>query len=56
MALSIVNWAKYVEGQSKLLLESEALVESGRVLRFVINDMRVIYVNVQASMKNTLCR
>jgi len=56
MALSIVNWAKYVEGHTKLTRESEASVESGRVLRFVIDDMRVIKANVQASMKNTSCR
>jgi len=56
MALSIVNWAKYVEGHTKLTRQSEASVESGRVLRFVIDDMRVINANVQASMKNTSCR
>ena len=53
MALSIVYWAKYVEGHTKLTRKSEASVESGRVLRFVIDDMRVITANVQASMKNT---
>ena len=56
MALSIVNWAKYVEGHTKLTRKSEASVESGQVLRFVIDDMRVINANVQASMKNTSCR
>ena len=56
MALSIVNWAKYVEWHMKLTRESEASVKSGRVLRFLIDDMRVIKANVQASMKNTSCR
>ena len=38
MALSIVYWAKYVEGHTKLTRKSEASVESGRVLRFVFDD------------------
>lgn len=53
MALSIVYWAKFVEGHTKLTRKSEAAVESGRVLRFVIDELRVITACVQASMKDT---
>jgi hypothetical protein len=53
MALSIVYWARYCDGQTKLTRKSEASVESGRVLRFVIDEMRVISASVQASMKDT---
>lgn len=42
MALSIVYWAKFVEGHTKLTRKSEAAVESGRVLRFVMDELRVI--------------
>lgn len=53
MALSIVYWAKFVEGHTKLTRKSEAAVESGRVLRFVMDELRVITACVQASMKDT---
>ena len=53
MALSILYWAKYVEGHTKLQRKSEAAVESGRVLRFVMDEMRVITACVQASMRDT---
>ncbi|XP_060564386.1 uncharacterized protein LOC132723641 [Ruditapes philippinarum] len=53
MALSIRYWSKYVDGHAKLLRKSEASVESDRVLRFVLDDARVISSYVQASMKNT---
>ncbi|XP_052238612.1 uncharacterized protein LOC127849897 [Dreissena polymorpha] len=53
MALSIIYWAKYVDSHSTLSRKSEASVESGRVLRFVIDELRVVTACVQASMKNT---
>ena len=53
MALSIMYWANYVNGHTKLSRKSESSVESGRVLRFVMDELRVITANVQASMKDT---
>jgi hypothetical protein len=53
MALSIQYWAKYVEGHTKLTRKSEAAVESGRVLRFVVDELRVVMARVQASMRDT---
>ncbi|XP_062601990.1 uncharacterized protein LOC134263634 [Saccostrea cucullata] len=53
MALSILYWVKYVEGHTKLTRKSEAAVESGRVLRFVVDELRVINACVQASMRDT---
>ncbi|WAQ94832.1 hypothetical protein MAR_007303, partial [Mya arenaria] len=51
MALSILYWSRYVDGHVKLTRKSEAAVESGRVLRFSIDELRVIQANVQASMR-----
>ncbi|XP_062613222.1 uncharacterized protein LOC134274994 isoform X1 [Saccostrea cucullata] len=56
MALSILYWANYVEGLSKIKRKSEAAVESGRVLKFVLDELRVISANVQASMRDTSYR
>ncbi|XP_052764770.1 uncharacterized protein LOC128206399 [Mya arenaria] len=53
MALSILYWSRYVDGHVKLTRKSEAAVESGRVLRFSIDELRVIQANVQASMRDT---
>ncbi|XP_061174798.1 uncharacterized protein LOC133183939 [Saccostrea echinata] len=53
MALSILYWANYVEGLTKIKRKSEAAVESQRVLRFTFDELRVITANVQASMRDT---
>lgn len=53
MALSVLYWVNYVEGHTKLTRKSEAAVESGRVLRFVVDELRVITACVQASMRDT---
>lgn len=53
MALSVLYWVNYVEGHTKLTRKSEAAVESGRVLRFVVDELRVINACVQASMRDT---
>lgn len=54
MALSIAYMATYVNGQNKLTKQSEAAVESGRVLKFVFDrEYRVIKSSVQASMRDT---
>ncbi|WAQ98471.1 hypothetical protein MAR_022844, partial [Mya arenaria] len=53
MALSILYWSRYVDGHVKLTRKSEAAVESGRVLRFSIDELRVIQANVQATMRDT---
>lgn len=53
MALSILYWANYVEGLTKIKRKSEAAVESQRVLRFAFDELRVITANVQASMRDT---
>lgn len=42
-----------MEGDTKLTIKSEAAVERGRVLRFVMDELRVITACVQASMKDT---
>ncbi|WAR25044.1 hypothetical protein MAR_010748 [Mya arenaria] len=53
MPVSILYWSRYVECHVKLTRKSEAAVESGRVLRFSIDELRVIQANVQASMRDT---
>lgn len=54
MALSILYYSKYIEGQTKLTRKSEAAVESGRVLRFVFDqEINVVNSSVQASMRDT---
>ncbi|WAQ97794.1 LOW QUALITY PROTEIN: hypothetical protein MAR_022167 [Mya arenaria] len=53
MALSILYWSRYVDRHVKLTRKSEAAVESGRVLRFSIDELRVIQANVQATMRDT---
>ncbi|WAR10353.1 hypothetical protein MAR_035429, partial [Mya arenaria] len=52
-ALSILYWSRYVDGHVKLTRKSEAAVESGRVLRFFTDELRVIKATVQASMRDT---
>ena len=42
----VLYWSKYVDGQVKLTRKSEAAVESGRVLRFIMDDLRVIMATV----------
>ncbi|KAH3893392.1 hypothetical protein DPMN_017539 [Dreissena polymorpha] len=46
-------WSNYVESHVKLSRKSEASVESDRVLKFFMDELRVIRASVQASMKNT---
>lgn len=53
MAISIMYWSNYVESHVKLSRKSEASVESDRVLKFFMDELRVIRASVQASMKNT---
>lgn len=53
MALSILYWANYVEGLTKIKRKSEAAVESQKFLRFAFDELRVITANVQASMRDT---
>lgn len=53
MALSILYWANYVEGLTKIKKKSKAAIESQRVFRFAFDELRVITANVQASMRDT---
>lgn len=52
MALSILYWANYVEGLTKIKKKSKAAIESQRVFRFAFDELRVITANVQASMRD----
>lgn len=54
MALSIIYWARYVNGHTKLTRKSEKAVDSDRVLKFVLDkEYHVISAVVQASMRDT---
>ncbi|XP_065922660.1 uncharacterized protein [Magallana gigas] len=54
MALSIIYWARYVDGHTKLTRKSEKAVDSDRVLKFVLDkEYHVISAVVQASMRDT---
>ncbi|XP_065938743.1 uncharacterized protein [Magallana gigas] len=54
MAISIIYWARYVDGHTKLTRKSEKAVDSDRVLKFVLDkEYHVISAVVQASMRDT---